>query len=226
MRTRRALLTVATSALALGASAIATGSTGAAAPPGEIAFASTRATAAPGLLYALAPGASPRLLSPRQYAALGVATAPTGRAYAFWSNRAGPFRLLVSRGDGSALRTVVIGGPGGTDPQYPSTPPVFSPDGNTIVIPFIPARSLAGRLSFAVADVRSGPARRLRLPCNQAPVFSPGGNLLACTDFRHVFVTDLRGRMRFSIPGRMAAWSSDGRLAIAGTARTAIVDEQ
>jgi Tol biopolymer transport system component len=226
MRTRRALLTVATSALVLGASAVATGSTGAAAPAGEIAFVSNRATAAPGLLYALAPGVTPRLLSPRQYAALGLATAPTGRAYAFWSNRAGPFRMMLSRGGGSALRTVVLPRPGGADLQYPSTSPVFSPDGRRLLISYVPARSVNGKLSFALADVRSGRAQSVRLPCGLAPVFSPDGQLLACTDFRHGFMLDLQGHVRFRAPGTTVFWSADGRLAIAGRASTAIVSAQ
>jgi WD40 repeat protein len=222
MRTRRALIVVAASALALGAAGVATGSTGAEAPAGEIAFASTRATAAPGLLYALAPGASPRLLSPRQYAALGVATAATGRAYAFWSNRTGPFRVVISRG-GRRLRTVALADPRGADPQYPSTPPVFSPDGSKLLISYSPARSTDGKLRFALAGVRSGRAKRLRLPCALAPVFSPDGQLLACTDFRRAFMLDLQGRVRFSAPGRAVYWANDGRLAMAGAARTAIV---
>jgi TolB protein len=225
MRTRRALIVVAACALALGAVGVATGSTGAEAPAGEIAFVSTRATAAPGLLYALAPGSSARLLSPRQYAALGVATAPTGRAYAFWSNRTGPFRVVISRG-GGRLRTVALADPRGADPQYPSTSPVFSPDGGKLLISYSPARSIDGKLRFALADVRSGSAKRLRLPCALAPVFSPDGQLLACTDFKRAFMLDLQGRVRFSAPGRAVYWANDGRLAMAGTARTAIVSPQ
>ncbi len=219
-------MVVAASALALGASAVGRGSTNAAPPAGEIAFVSTRATAAPGLLYALAPGAAPRLLSPRQYAALGLATAPTGRAYAFWSNRTGPFRLMISRGGGSALRTVVIPGPAGADPQYPSTSPVFSPDGSRLLISYVPARSLNGKLSFALADVHSGRAQTVRLPCGLAPAFSPDGQLLACTDFRHGFMLDLQGHVRFRAPGTAVFWSADGRLAVAGRASTAIVSAQ
>ena len=227
MRRRCALLVTVAVASALGVAGTAEApGAGGGPPPGEIVFASNRATATPGALYALAATAAPRALSPRAFTAAGLATSPKGRAYAFWSNRTGPFRLLISSGEGSGLRTVVISGPTGSDPQYPSWAPVFSPDGTRLLIPYTPARSAGGRLLFALADVRSGPARRLSLPCEAVPAWSPDGRLLSCTDFsvKRAFVVDLTGHVRFSTPGAAVLWSPDGRLAVAGTASTTVMD--
>jgi Tol biopolymer transport system component len=230
MRMRRAPLVAVALAIVVGAAGAATapGSSGVAPPAGQIVFASTRATASPGVLYALAPGVAPRALSPRAFTATGLAASPRGRAYALWSNRSGPFRLMISPRGGSTLRTVVIPGRAGADLRYQSWAPVFSPDGTRLLIPYTPASSVAGRLRFALADVRSGPAKPLSLPCGETPLWSPDGLLVACTDFRikRVFVADLAGHVRFSAPGTVVSWSADGRLAVAGTARTAIMTSQ
>ena len=57
---------------------------------GEIVFVSNRATANPGEIYRVAPGAARRNVSRSPYADVALAASPKGRAFAFWSNRAGP----------------------------------------------------------------------------------------------------------------------------------------
>ncbi len=210
-------------ALLLGAATTAAPAAPSAAPAGQIVFASNRATANPGEIYALAVGVPQRAVSPSTGADVGLGVSPRGRAYAFWSDRSGSFRLMIARGGGSPLRTVAVPG---ANPQYPSFPPSFSPDGTRLLVPYVPAGSSDGVLRFALADVRSGPARRLSLPCGETPVWSPNGLALACGDLRvhRVVVTDLTGHVRFSAPGTSALWSADGRLAIADPAHTAIVD--
>ena len=217
-----AALAVALVSVATGANAAASGTT---APAGEIVFASTRATANPGEIDALAKGAPQRAVSSSPYAEVGLVTAPKGRAYAFWSDRSGPFRLMIARRFGGALRSVTLPGPTPHPPSYP--PLAFSPDGTRLLIAwYVPAGSTSTRLRFAVADVRGGPARRIGLPCSGTPQWSPDGLLVACPDLgaHRVFVADLAGHVRYRARGTSVLWSPDGRLAIADATRTTIVD--
>jgi Tol biopolymer transport system component len=226
MRRCRRLLAVITLAAALGAASTtpAPGSNRAAAPAGEIVFVSDRATANPGEIWALAPGTAPRDLSRSPYADVTLATAPQGRSYAFWSDRAGPWRLMISPG-GGALRSVVVGGPAAVG--YPSFAPVFSPDGQRLLIPFVGAGS-SQRLQLAVADVRSGNARRVAAPCILPPAWSPDGRLFACVGpgNTQVSVADVLGHVHFTVPGASALWSADGRLAVVQAKQTAVLSAQ
>ena len=202
----------------LAASSAAPASERAAGEPGEIVFTSDRATANPGEIYALAPGAARRNLSRSPHADVGLAVSPKGRAYAFWSNRTGPWRLMVSA-DGRTLRSVPVGGPKGLD--YPSAPPVFSADGTQLVIPYLALDSITQLPEYALAGVRSGPAKRLATRCRSTPALSPDGKRMACEAFDgdRIVVADLRGRVRFTVPGNAALWSPDGRVAVT-TAKT------
>jgi Tol biopolymer transport system component len=184
-------------------------------PVGEIVFATDRATANPGEIYALTPGGAVRNVTHSAYADVALATSPQGRAFAFWSNRTGPWRLMIAP-DGKALRSVVVGGPAGAD--YPPAPPVFSADGTQLLIPYLGLDSIAQRIDYAVASVRSGAARKLTDACGSAPVLSPDGTLVACKAPAgdQVVVADPGGRVRFTVPGASALWSPDGRLAVAG----------
>ena len=179
-RHRRLLLATALAGLL----AAATGATGSAAeraaPGATIVFASDRATANPGEIYALGAGRAARNVTHSPYADVALATSPRGRAFAFWSNRAGPWRLMIAP-DGRALRSVVVGGSAGAD--FPPAPPVFSADGTRLLIPYLGLDSIAQRVEYAVAGVRSGPARTLTGDCS-APALSPDGQLIACTDGR------------------------------------------
>jgi hypothetical protein len=79
---RRVALGAVAVAVALGAAGTprAPGSSAAGGPVGEITFVSDRATANPGEIFALAPGAAPRNLSRSPFADVGLATSPVGRA--------------------------------------------------------------------------------------------------------------------------------------------------
>ena len=147
--------------------------------------------------------------------------------HAFWSDRSGPFRLLVAPSGGAALRTVVIGGRAGADPQYPSTPPAFSPYGRRLLITYIPAGSdrATPALRARRRALRPREATRAALRGGAGLVTGPSSCSRA-TDLqlRRVFVADLQGHVQFSAPGTAVFWAADGRLAIAGTARTAIVN--
>ena len=107
------------------------------------------------------------------YADVALATSPRGRAFAFWSNRAGPWRLMIAP-DGRALRSVVVGGSAGAD--FPPAPPVFSADGTRLLIPYLGLDSIAQRIEYAVAGVRSGPARTLTGECSPRPRSRPTGS--------------------------------------------------
>jgi Tol biopolymer transport system component len=192
------------------------------APAGQIVFASDRASANPGEIYALRPGAAPRNLSHSAYADVALATSPKGTAFAFWSDRAGPWRLMIAS-DGKALRSVVVGGRAGA--AYPPAPPVFSADGTQLLIPYLARDSITQRPQYAIARVRSGPARALRSECGSPPALSPDGTLVACVRLGgdQVSVADLRGDVRFTAPGKNALWSAAGQLAVAGEKRTEVV---
>ena len=185
-------------------------------------FASGRASANPGEIYALATGSAPRNVSRSPHADVALATSPKGSAYAFWSNRSGPWRLMIAP-DGTALRSVAVGGRAGAD--YPPAPPVFSADGTQILIPYFALDSITQRPQYAIARVRSGPARRLPTPCGSTPALSPDGASIACAGLsgKTVSVADLRGHVRFEAPGKAALWSADGRLAVAGEQRTVVL---
>src|SRR4051812_18024037 len=78
---------------------------------GEIVFVSARASEDPGEIYALGAGGSRRPVFHSAYAEVGLATSPTGPAIAFWSDRSGSWRLMLSA-DGVSLRSVPIAGAG------------------------------------------------------------------------------------------------------------------
>ena len=72
----------------------------------------------------------------------------------------------------------------------------------------------------------SAPARRaLKTECGSPPALSPDGKLIACAGLGgdRVSVADLHGDVRFTVPGRNALWSADGRLAVAGEKRTEVL---
>ncbi len=225
MGLRRWLLLAGAPAVALGAATSAPpapASDRVGEPADAIVFASSRANANPGEIYALAAGVAPRNVSRSPYADVGLATSPTGRAFAFWSNRSGPWRLMIAPA-GTALRVVAVAGRAG--PDYPPAPPVFSADGTSLLIPYLARDSITQRPRYAIARVRSGPAQRLATPCGSAPALSPDGELIACAGLGgdRVSVADLRGNVRFGVPGKTPLWSSDGRLAVAGEQRTAVL---
>ncbi len=217
-RSRRLLL-----ATALGAAACVASGAGveAAAPSGEIVFASDRATANPGEIYALAPGRARRDLSRSPYADVALATSPTGRAFAFWSNRSGAWRLMLSA-DGRKIRSVAVAR--GAGPSDPMAPPVFAAGGATALIPYSTPDAISQLPQYAVVSVRSGAVRRLDATCGAAPALSPDGRLVACPGVRAgVSVADVGGHVLFTVPGKTALWSPDGRLAVATATRTRVL---
>ena len=224
MSRRRTLLLVTALAAALAASSgtPAPGSARRVAGSGEIVFVSSRDPDTAGQIYALAPGRAPRDLFRAPGGELELATSPTGSAYAFWSSHAGRMQLMVSRGSG-APRSVAVGGPAGVSSA--AWQPVFSPDGTRLLIPYVPAHSTID-FQLALADVRSGAARNLRTPCRDVPAWSPTGSLFSCAAgnaLDSISVSDLRGHVIFTTPGRHPLWSSDGRLAVASATHTAVL---
>jgi Tol biopolymer transport system component len=219
---RPVVLVVALVATLAAGTAAAPGAPRAAPPAGQIVFVSPRATANPGEIWALAPGKPPRDVSRSPYADVALGVSPVGRAFAFWSNRSGPWRLLVAP-DGGAFRARAIQGRAGADYAYPSLPPIFSPDGRRLLIPFA-SQTVQYHLEFALADVRSGSAKQVKLPCQEPPLWSPDGLLVACAGSAgRVAVADLAGHLRFRIPGSSPFWSHDGRLAVSDGKRTRVV---
>ena len=217
-RSRRLLLATAIGATAWVASAAPAP---AAAPPGEIAFASDRATANPGEIYALAPGRARRDLSRSPYADVALATSPQGRAFAFWSNRSGAWRLMLSS-DGASFRSVSVAR--GAGPSDPPAPPVFASGGAVVLIPYSTPDAISQLPQYAVVSVRSGAVRRLDATCGATPALSPDGRLIACPGVRAgVSVADAGGHVLFTVPGTTALWSADGRLAVATATRTRVV---
>ena len=168
--------------LAAALALIAGAATAAASPrapgSGEIVFASDRATANPGEIYAITPAGARRNVTRSPWADVALATAPRGKAIAFWSNRTGPWRLMVAPDGGRALRTVVVAGAAG--PESVPAPPVFSADGSRLLIPYLARDAIAQVPQYAVAGVRSGGAQRLKTDCRTAPALSPDGLLVAC----------------------------------------------
>ena len=222
---RRRTLALATALAAVAAASSATPATGSARigdSGGEIVFASARANVDPGEIYALAAGKAPRPIFHSPYAEIALATAPKGRALAFWSDRSGPWRVLISP-DGKRLRSVALAGAGATDAS--PWPPVFSPDGTQVVIPYLPRDAIAQVPALAIAGVAAGPAVPLDALCNAPPVWSPDSRRLACAgaDQKHVLVFGANGGDSLSIPGQSVLWSSSGRLAVTQKGRTSVL---
>ena len=140
MRRRRSLLLAAALAAASGRRAPRRRRRRACGAAGEIVFVSNRATANPGEIYALAPGAARRNVTHSPYADVALATSPKGRAFAFWSNRAGPWRLMISP-DGGRCAASWSEARAGAD--SPPAPPVFSADGTQLLIPYLGLDSIA-----------------------------------------------------------------------------------
>jgi WD40 repeat protein len=175
----------------------------AAAPVGEIVFASDRVSDNPGELYQLTPGGRPRDLTrtptvPEAF----MAVAPSGGAIAFWSLRGGHWQPYLAREDGTHVR---LAGP--ARPQGPMGEGfVFSGDGRLLLVdtvhPF-------------VVDVASGATHRVVGPCGYGWTYAPHGRTLACVDarLRRTDVLDARGRALFSLPGTYPLWSPAGLLA-------------
>ncbi|MDX6664233.1 MAG: hypothetical protein QOG68_439 [Solirubrobacteraceae bacterium] len=226
MSARRPLLIALALAVVGGASvpAPATSAPRARSTAGEIVFVSPRATEDPGEIYALGAGGARRAVFHSPYAEVALATAPRGRALAFWSDRSGAWRLMISP-DGSALRSVAVSGAGALD--APPWPPVFSADGTRLLVPYLARDAIAPVPALALAAVRSGPAVGLNRLCGLPPVWAPDGRAFACaapTQTR-VQVADLSGQVAFTAPGKLALWSARGRLAVSGSARTAVLAE-
>ena len=141
--------------------------------------------------------------------------------YAFWSNRTGPFRLLVSA-DGTKIRSVAVAR--GAGPSDPMAPPVFAAGGATALIPYSTPDAISQLPQYAILSVRSGAVRRLEATCGAAPALSPDGRLVACPGLRAVVsVADVGGHVLFTVPGKTALWSPDGRLAVATATRTRVL---
>lgn len=197
---------------------------GARAGVGEIVFVSARATENPGEIYALGAGKAPRPVFHSPYAEVGLATAPKGRALAFWSDRSGSWRLMISP-DGSSLRTVAMPAAGAL--ARPLWAPVFSPDGTRVLIPYTARDAIAPIPALALATVTSGPAADLERLCGLPPTWAPDGRALACAtpDQASVQVADMRGRVLFSAPGKLALWSPRSRIAVSDGTRTSVLSE-
>jgi Tol biopolymer transport system component len=222
---RRRTLALATALAAVAAASSAAPATGSARTDdatGQIVFVSARANVDPGEIYALAAGKAPRPIFHSPYAEVALATAPKGRALAFWSDRSGPWRVMISP-DGTRLRSVAIAGAGATDGS--PWPPVFSPDGTQVVIPYLPHDAIAQVPALAIAGVAAGPAVPLSALCDAPPVWSPNSRQIACesADQKHVIVSDLNGHVSLTVPGQNVLWSASGRLAVTQKARTVVM---
>ena len=66
------------------------------------------------------------------------------------------------------------------------------PTGRELLIPYLGLDSIAQRIEYAVAGVRSGPARTLKGECS-TPALSPDGKLIACKTAGQVAIADLGG---------------------------------
>ena len=222
-RRQRLLASVLVAMAGAAGTAPATGSAGTADAAGQIVFVSARTTIQPGEIYALAAGRPPRPVFHSPYAEVGLATAPKGRALAFWSNRSGPWRPMISP-DGIRLRSVAISGAGVLDASPWS--PVFSPDGAQVVIPYLPHDAIAQVPALAVAGVAAGPAVPIGAFCNAPPVWSPDGRSLACesANQKDVVVFDLSGHVSLTVPGRSVLWSAGGDLAVTRKASAEVMN--
>jgi Tol biopolymer transport system component len=222
---RRRLLALATAlaAVAVASSAAsAAGSARAGDAGGQIVFASARANVDPGEIYALAPGKAPRPVFHSPYAEVALATAPKGRALAFWSDRSGSWRVMISP-DGARLRSVAIVHSGATDGS--PWPPVFSPDGAQVVIPYLPRDAIAQVPALAIAGVAAGPAIPIGALCDAPPVWAPDSSELACvsTGQKRILVFDPNGHVGLTVPGQSVLWSASGRLAVTQKAHTTVL---
>jgi Tol biopolymer transport system component len=226
MSARRSLLIAVALAAVAGASAAAPapGAERARTAAGEIVFVSPRATRDPGEIYALAPGRARKAVFHSPYAEVALATAPTGRALAFWSDRSGAWRLMISP-DGVSLRSVAVRGVG--ELEAPPWPPVFSADGKRLLVPYLARDAIAPVPAIAVAAVASGPAVDLDRLCGLPPVWAPDGRAFACANPNQtrVQVADLGGHVLFTSSGKWALWSAAGRLAVSGRAGTSLLSE-
>jgi Tol biopolymer transport system component len=185
----------------------------------EIVFASDRASANPGEIYALTAAGSPVDVS-RSAAADwdGVVTAD-GRLVAFFSDRTGAWRIYLSRPDGTGLRLLPAPLPGSQG--YSERSLEFSPDGSQLLVaPREPAKCM-----IFVVDVQTLRARRAGEGCSAS--WSPDGSRIAATasSGHHVSAYDAAGRRRFSLTGVTPLWSPDGHLAVVdptGTSTTVV----
>ncbi len=146
-----------------------------------------------------------------------------GRAFAFWSNRSGPWRLLVAP-NGGAFRALAIQGRAGADYAVPESAADLLARRQAPADPVRPADR--ARTTSSSRWPTCAPARRRRSSCRaaQPPVWSPDGLLVACAGSAgQVAVADLAGHLRFRIPGRSPFWSHDGRLAVSDGKRTRVV---
>jgi TolB protein len=207
--------------LVLGAvAAVVPAFAGAAAPaargPGEIVFASDRASDHLGQVDVLAPGRAPRVLRATAGGAEALAVSAGGQWIAYRRGRTNSWPLYVARGDGSHARVV----PGATAGNT-GFPGVFSPDGSRLVVPG------TGLPTLVVDTARD--VVLARLPRCGAPLaWSANGSLIACTGAHRVLVYDATGRRRFSLAGlKVFGWSRGGVLAASDSAGTTtlLVDE-
>jgi Tol biopolymer transport system component len=197
---------------------------GASPPTSEIVFASDRASANPGEIYALAPGKAPVDVSRSPAADSGSAISPSGKLVAFWSDRSGSFGVYVARPDGSRIRR--IPGPTLRAGQYGTGRLAFSPDGSRLLV------GLNGpdTCRLVLVAMPSLKVRRGGRGCPVASPWSADGSRIATFvghSPTHIVVYDLAGRARSSIPGFEAVWSALGRLAVEGNdgKSTVVVDE-
>ena len=174
----------------------------------------------PGEIYALAPGQAPRPVFHSPYAEVALATAPKGRALAFWSDRSGAWRLMISPDGGSAAqrrgraaRAISRSRPGR---------PCSRADGTRLLV----SRTWRATRSHRCPRSRSPrwpPARRsasTRL-CGLPPVWAPDGRASPARipTRPRVQVADVGGHVLFTAAGKLALWSAGGRLAVSGSAR-------
>ncbi len=173
---------------------------------GTIVFASDRAKFNPGEIYSLALGRPPRNVSRSLAGDYGLAVAPVGDRIAFWSGRTGTDRVYLARADGSHLRRVrARGGELLARTRGSGGALVFSADGTRLY-----ATSYSSPGAYVV-DTRRATARRVPA-CAGIARPSPDGTLVACGVDGKTIVSDLDGRVRFTLPALNAVWSSRGWL--------------
>jgi Tol biopolymer transport system component len=198
--------------LLVAAALTAAGGRSAAGPSGEIVFASDRATANPGEVYSLALGSKPVDLTNTPESETGLSVAPRGHRIAFWSKRNGRWQLFVAQDTGRGATPVVSAS--GLD--YPSAT-YFSPDGNHLLA------DVGSRL--AVVRLAPRAVRLLGVPCAYLLGWSPDRRVITCQVRRSTVGYSATGRRLFTIAGG-GLWSALGRLAVADSGRTAVVDER
>ena len=194
--------------LAPAAAAVALRAHAAGGARGTIVFASDRAKYDPGEIYALAPGERPLDVSRSLAGDYGLAVAPAGGQIAFWSGRSGTDRVYLARADGARVR--VVRSPGGA--LRARTPGsggalVFSSDGTRLY-----ATSYSSPGAFLVDTARA--TARAIPACHGIARPSPSVRLVACGTNARTTVSDLAGRVRFTLPGGTPIWSSRGWLTV------------